>query len=140
MILPTANSTPSSAPRARRIRATERASIAARTRDAITMPTAVRIASGVTAVPESTTQGSRRYSRTESSTPQGIMRARMDLNEIVVFARVVETGSFTAAGQALGLPKSTVSRKIAQLEERLDARLLQRTTRKLNLTEVGRAY
>jgi DNA-binding transcriptional LysR family regulator len=68
------------------------------------------------------------------------MRARMDLNEIVVFARVVETGSFTAAGQALGLPKSTVSRKIAQLEERLDARLLQRTTRKLNLTEVGRAY
>lgn len=64
----------------------------------------------------------------------------MDLNEIVVFAKVVETGSFTAAAQALGLPKSTVSRKIAQLEERLDARLLQRTTRKLNLTEIGRAY
>ncbi len=64
----------------------------------------------------------------------------MDLNEIVVFAKVVETGSFTAAGQALALPKSTVSRKIAQLEERLDARLLQRTTRKLNLTEIGRAY
>lgn len=64
----------------------------------------------------------------------------MDLNEIVVFAKVVETGSFTAAAQALGLPKSTVSRKVAQLEERLDARLLQRTTRKLSLTEVGRAY
>jgi DNA-binding transcriptional LysR family regulator len=64
----------------------------------------------------------------------------MDLNEIVVFARVVETGSFTAAAQSLGLPKSTVSRKVAQLEERLDARLLQRTTRKLNLTEIGRAY
>jgi len=64
----------------------------------------------------------------------------MDLNEIVVFARVVETGSFTAAAQALGLPKSTVSRKIAQLEERLDARLLQRTTRKLSLTEIGKAY
>jgi DNA-binding transcriptional LysR family regulator len=64
----------------------------------------------------------------------------MDLNEIVVFARVVETGSFTAAAQMLGLPKSTVSRKVAQLEERLDARLLQRTTRKLSLTEIGRAY
>src|SRR6476659_1171146 len=64
----------------------------------------------------------------------------MDLNEIVVFAKVVETGSFTAAADALGLPKSTVSRKIAQLEERLDARLLQRTTRKLGLTEIGRAY
>lgn len=64
----------------------------------------------------------------------------MDLNEIVVFARVVEAGSFTAAAQSLGLPKSTVSRKVAQLEERLDARLLQRTTRKLNLTEVGKAY
>lgn len=64
----------------------------------------------------------------------------MDLNEIVVFARVVETGSFTAAAQTLGLPKSTVSRKIAQLEERLDARLLQRTTRKLSLTEIGKSY
>ena len=64
----------------------------------------------------------------------------MDLNEIVVFAKVVETKSFTAAAQALGLPKSTVSRKVSQLEERLDARLLQRTTRKLSLTEIGRAY
>jgi DNA-binding transcriptional LysR family regulator len=64
----------------------------------------------------------------------------MDLNEIVVFARVVETRSFTAAAQQLGLPKSTVSRKVAQLEERLGVRLLQRTTRKLNLTEVGQAY
>jgi DNA-binding transcriptional LysR family regulator len=64
----------------------------------------------------------------------------MDLNEIVVFARVVETRSFTAAAQQLGLPKSTVSRKIAQLEERLAARLIQRTTRKLSLTEIGQAY
>lgn len=64
----------------------------------------------------------------------------MDLNELVVFARVVETRSFTAAAQQLGLPKSTVSRKVAQLEERLGVRLLQRTTRKLNLTEVGQAY
>lgn len=64
----------------------------------------------------------------------------MDLNEIVVFAKVVEAGSFTAAATALNLPKSTISRKVAQLEERLDARLLQRTTRKLNLTEIGREY
>lgn len=64
----------------------------------------------------------------------------MDLNEIVVFARVVETRSFTAAAQQLGLPKSTVSRKVSQLEERLGARLLQRTTRKLSLTEIGAAY
>lgn len=64
----------------------------------------------------------------------------MDLNEIVVFAKVVETRSFTAAAQQLGLPKSTVSRKISQLEERLSARLLQRTTRKLSLTEIGQVY
>ena len=64
----------------------------------------------------------------------------MDLNEIVVFAKVVETRSFTAAAQQLGLPKSTVSRKVSQLEERLAARLIQRTTRKLSLTEIGQAY
>ena len=54
----------------------------------------------------------------------------MDLNEIVVFAKVVETGGFTAAAAALGLPKSTVSRKVAQLEERLDARLLSSRPRR----------
>ncbi|MEZ4366173.1 MAG: LysR family transcriptional regulator [Kofleriaceae bacterium] len=64
----------------------------------------------------------------------------MDLNELVVFAKVAETRSFTAAADELGLPKSTVSRKIAQLEERLGVRLLQRTTRKLALTEVGTTY
>src|SRR5262245_65738450 len=64
----------------------------------------------------------------------------MDLNEIAVFTRVVQAGSFTAAAKALGMPKSTVSRKVADLEERLDARLLQRTTRKLSLTDAGRAY
>ncbi|MFO0551483.1 MAG: LysR family transcriptional regulator [Polyangiaceae bacterium] len=62
------------------------------------------------------------------------------LDEIVVFARVVETGSFTGAAAALEMPKSTVSRKISELEARLRARLLQRTTRKLNLTDVGRTY
>lgn len=64
----------------------------------------------------------------------------MDLNDIVVFTKVVETKSFTGAAEQLGLPKSTVSRKLAQLEERLGVRLVQRTTRKLALTDVGQAY
>jgi DNA-binding transcriptional LysR family regulator len=64
----------------------------------------------------------------------------MDLNEIVVFARVVQSGSFTTAATQLGIPKSTVSRKVSELEERLNARLLQRTTRKLSLTDIGRTY
>src|SRR2546429_8827783 len=59
---------------------------------------------------------------------------------MLVFARVVATGSFTAASAALGVPKSTVSRKVSDLEARLGARLLQRTTRKLSLTDVGRTY
>ena len=64
----------------------------------------------------------------------------MDLNEILVFTRVVQAGSFTAAAAELGMPKSTVSRKVSDLEERLDARLIQRTTRKLSLTDAGRTY
>lgn len=64
----------------------------------------------------------------------------MDLNEIAVFAKVVQAGSFTTAAQQLSMPKSTVSRKVAELEQRLNARLLQRTTRKLSLTDAGRAY
>src|SRR5215470_13007692 len=64
----------------------------------------------------------------------------MDLNEIAVFTRVVQAGSFTAAAKVLGMPKSTVSRKVSDLEERLNARLLQRTTRKLSLTDAGRTY
>lgn len=65
---------------------------------------------------------------------------KTDLNQLVIFAKVVDTRSFTAAGRALGLPKSTVSRKVAQLEQRLGVRLLRRTTRKLSLTEVGAAF
>jgi DNA-binding transcriptional LysR family regulator len=64
----------------------------------------------------------------------------MDLNHIATFIRVVETRSFTAAAQALGVPKSSVSRSLARLEEELGARLLQRTTRKLSLTDAGHAY
>jgi DNA-binding transcriptional LysR family regulator len=68
------------------------------------------------------------------------MAASADLNDILVFARVVQTGSFTAAARALQMPKSTVSRKITDLEQRLGVRLLQRTTRTLSLTDEGRTY
>jgi len=64
----------------------------------------------------------------------------LDLNLVTVFSRVVETGSFTAAGAALGLPKSSVSRAVSRLEESLGVRLLQRTTRKLGLTPAGERY
>jgi DNA-binding transcriptional LysR family regulator len=64
----------------------------------------------------------------------------MDLNEILVFTRVVQAGSFTTAAAELGMPKSSVSRKVSDLEDRLKTRLLQRTTRKLSLTDVGRTY
>ena len=64
----------------------------------------------------------------------------MDLNEILVFTRVVQAGSFTGASRELGMPKSTVSRKVSELEARLGAQLLHRTTRKLRLTDVGQAF
>lgn len=63
-----------------------------------------------------------------------------DLNQMLVFARVVERGTFIGAARLLGLPKTTVSRKVQELEERLGTRLLQRTTRKLVLTEAGTIY
>ncbi len=63
-----------------------------------------------------------------------------DLNDMLYFAEVVERGGFAAAGRALGLPKSRLSRRLAELEERLGVRLLHRTTRKLSLTEVGELY
>jgi DNA-binding transcriptional LysR family regulator len=59
---------------------------------------------------------------------------------VVVFVRVVETGSFTTAGHALNLPRSSVSRKVSRLEDRLGVRLLHRTTRSLAMTAAGRAY
>ena len=64
----------------------------------------------------------------------------MDLNHVTAFVRVVHDGSFTAAAKALGLPKSSVSRSIAQLEQDLGVRLLHRTTRKLHLTDAGSAF
>ncbi|MDH4417930.1 LysR family transcriptional regulator [Acidovorax sp. HMWF029] len=63
-----------------------------------------------------------------------------DLNDMLYFAEVVERGGFAAAGRALGIPKSRLSRRVSDLETHLGVRLLQRTTRKLSLTEVGEAY
>ena len=61
----------------------------------------------------------------------------LDADDLLLFARVIEAGSFSLAGERLGLPKSTVSRRLAALENRLGEKLLQRTTRRLNLTEFG---
>ncbi len=64
----------------------------------------------------------------------------IDLNDTLLFVRVVEEGSFTAAARALRQPKTTVSRKVQELEARLGAQLLHRTTRRLRLTEAGTLY
>ena len=63
-----------------------------------------------------------------------------DLNELYYFAKVVDHGGFSAAAQELRIPKSRLSRAIAQLETRLGVRLLHRTTRRVSLTEAGRSY
>jgi len=63
-----------------------------------------------------------------------------DLNTIPIFMKVVEKEGFTAAAKILGMPKSKVSRVIAQLEKQLDTRLLERTTRHVRLTEAGKLF
>ena len=63
-----------------------------------------------------------------------------DLNDMLYFAEVAERGGFAAASRQLGVPKSKLSRRVADLEAHLGVRLLQRTTRKLSLTEVGERY
>lgn len=63
-----------------------------------------------------------------------------DLNDIVAFAAVVENNGFTSAGRALQRPKSSISRHIDRLEARLGVRLLERSTRRVRLTEVGVEY
>lgn len=63
-----------------------------------------------------------------------------DLNDLYFFAAVVDHGGFSAAGRALGVPKSRLSKRVAQLEERLGVRLLQRTTRRFVVTEVGERF
>lgn len=64
----------------------------------------------------------------------------LDLNDVAIFARVVEAGSFTGAARLLGLPKTSVSRRVAELERQVGVRLLHRTTRSLRPTDAGRLY
>jgi DNA-binding transcriptional LysR family regulator len=63
-----------------------------------------------------------------------------NLNDLLIFVQAVETGGFAAAGRRLGLPKSTVSKRVAELEAALGARLIHRTSRSFALTELGRDF
>ncbi|AJG19583.1 LysR family transcriptional regulator [Cupriavidus basilensis] len=63
-----------------------------------------------------------------------------DLNDLSLFAQVVQHGSFSAASRASGVPKSRLSRRIAQLERDLGVQLLRRTTRQVRVTPIGEAY
>jgi len=63
-----------------------------------------------------------------------------DLNTLYYFTQVVEHRGFAAAGRALDMPKSKLSRRISQLEERLGVRLIHRTSRHCSLTEIGQEY
>lgn len=68
------------------------------------------------------------------------MGQTFDINAALVFVKVVQQGSFRGAARALGIPKSNVSRKVTELEEHLGARLLQRTTRHVGITDAGAAF
>ena len=63
-----------------------------------------------------------------------------DLNDLYYYVRVVDHGGFAPAGRALGVPKSKLSRRIALLEQRLGVRLVQRSTRRFSVTEIGQSY
>ncbi len=63
-----------------------------------------------------------------------------DLNDLYCFVQVVDHGGFAPAGRALHMPKSKLSRRIALLEERLGVRLLQRSTRRFAVTDIGQSY
>ncbi|GGH06225.1 MAG TPA: LysR family transcriptional regulator [Oceanicaulis sp.] len=63
-----------------------------------------------------------------------------DLNELYLFAQVVEHGGFAAAGRAIAVPKSRLSRKLAQLEERLGVTLIHRSTRHFSVTDAGQLF
>ncbi len=63
-----------------------------------------------------------------------------DLNDLAYFVEVVEHGGFSPASRAIGIPKSRLSRRIALLEERLETRLLQRSTRSFTVTEAGQVF
>ncbi|ACT46919.1 LysR family transcriptional regulator [Methylotenera mobilis] len=63
-----------------------------------------------------------------------------DINDYILFAEVVNGGSFAAASRRVRIPKSTISRRIGLLEERLGARLIERSTRRFRVTEIGQSF
>lgn len=72
-----------------------------------------------------------------NSERQSIMQ---DLNDLFYFVQVVDYAGFAPAGRALGVPKSKLSRRIGVLEQRLGVRLIQRSTRRFSVTDIGRTY
>ncbi|ASY66672.1 Transcriptional regulator, LysR family (plasmid) [Sinorhizobium sojae CCBAU 05684] len=64
----------------------------------------------------------------------------LNLNDLQLFVRAVDSGGFTAAARMIGAPKSTISKRVAELEVELGARLIHRTSRSFTLTEVGREF
>jgi DNA-binding transcriptional LysR family regulator len=68
------------------------------------------------------------------------MAVTVDLSGMLLFVKIVECGSLSAAGRLLGLPKATISRQLALMEHRMGAPLLRRSTRALSLTDTGRRY
>ncbi|OBU66526.1 LysR family transcriptional regulator [Stenotrophomonas maltophilia] len=64
----------------------------------------------------------------------------LNLNDLALFVTAVEQGSFAAGGRHLGLPRSTLSKRVALLEEQLEVRLLQRSSRRFALTDVGQEF
>jgi DNA-binding transcriptional LysR family regulator len=69
--------------------------------------------------------------------PTKYEKAMIDLNSLAIFAKVVETRSFSEAAKRLNMPISTVSRRVAELEDQLGVGLLERSTRNLRITDVG---
>ncbi len=68
------------------------------------------------------------------------LASMQDLNDLYYYVQVVDYAGFAPAGRALGVPKSKLSRRIALLEERLGVRLIQRSTRRFSVTEIGQTY
>ncbi|QQE09315.1 LysR family transcriptional regulator [Cupriavidus sp. ISTL7] len=64
----------------------------------------------------------------------------LNLNDLSLFVAAVEHGGFASASRQLGIPKSTLSKRVAELEQRLGARLIHRSSRSFTLTDVGRAF
>ncbi len=64
----------------------------------------------------------------------------LNLNDLRLFVQAVDSGGFTAAGRRAGIPKSTVSKRIAELEASLGARLIHRTSRRFALTDIGHGF